>query len=89
VDGVIEEGPGGFLAGVDDVPPEFRKEEKALIFASLVAGICTACRGRTVSQVFVCCLRQSSVRIRTRNFPCRSHRNVVRSTNKLFVVTRN
>lgn len=41
---MIEEGPAGFLAGVDDVPPEFRKEEKALIFASLVAGICTACR---------------------------------------------
>ena len=40
---VFEEGPSGFVAGVDVVPPEFRKEEKALIFASLLAGICTAC----------------------------------------------
>lgn len=39
---MFDEGASGFVAGVDGVPVEFRKEEKELIFASLLTGsFCT------------------------------------------------
>jgi hypothetical protein len=39
---VLNEGASGFVAGVDGVPAEFRKEEKELIFTSLLTGsFCT------------------------------------------------